>query len=256
MRKLYLEVLLLLILFAGGWAAFSIFFSHSAPAPSRLLSVESEQSMAEQLHGLVLQQHRPMDSQKWQLRVDTIMHRLSKAAGKPAGYFKVQLLEENTQNAFATLDGRIYLFQGMLDLAGSPEVLAAVLAHEMGHLLQHDFENRLRNEIGLTAIMAIFSGGNAQTITELGKTVFSLDYDRQQEQQADAYASELLAKAAIHPDRLTELFLKLKRTEQAEVPETLNFLLTHPHLKYRIEQASQHPADPTFAEQPFALEWD
>lgn len=255
MKRVYLDILLLFGCFLGAWLLFSLLFSNSEPDKT-LLSPDKEEEIAQHLHVLVLQEHKPLESEKWQVAVDTVMLRLSKAAGKPKGYFKVQLLEAETQNAFATLGGNIYLFKGMIELAGSPEVLAAVLAHEMAHLQHHDFEHRLSKEVGLTAMMAIFSGGNPQTVAELGKTVFALGYDRKQEQEADAYASKLLAKAAVDPSRLTELFLKLKRTETVAIPEEFNFLLSHPHLKYRIEQASSIRTDSTFTEKPFELEWD
>ena len=253
MKRVYRDVMILIGVFAGLWLAFSFIFSYSFQKPKSSES-EQEQKLALYLHELFLKEHDTLQDNRLQLMVDSVNNRLTKAAGKPTGYFKIHLLKEETPNAFATLGGNIYLYSGMVELARSPEVLAAVLAHEMGHLVQEDFQDRLTKEVSLTALLAIFGGGNTQTISELGKTVFGLQYDRQQEKEADAYASKLLQKAAISPDRLTQLFLKLQRAESRHVPEELSFLLTHPHLSYRIEQAAITAADSSFVEKPFVLD--
>jgi predicted Zn-dependent protease len=254
MKRIFRDVGILLAVFAGLWLAFSYSFSNFFQEPVNR-DQEQEQKLALYLHEHFLQEHDTLQDNRLQVVVDSINNRLTKAAGKPGGHFKIYHLKEDYPNAFATLDGNIYLYQGMARLAQTPEVLAAVLAHEMGHLLHNDFQSRLSREIGMTALLAIFSGGNTQTISELGKTVLGLQYDRQQETEADAYASELLQKAAIDPDRLTQLFLKLQRAETMHTPEAFSFLLTHPHLSHRIEQAAIYTADSSFTERPFGLDW-
>lgn len=254
MKRVYRDIGILLAVFAGLWLAFAFIFSYSFPEPDSS-NKEQEQKLAHYLHEHFLDEHDTLQNSSLQLLVDSVNNRLTKAAGKPGGYFKIWLLKEESRNAFATLDGNIYLYEGMIELAHTPEVLAAVLAHEMGHLVHEDFQSRLTREISMTALLAIFGGGNAQTISELGKTVLGLQYDRQQETEADAYASELLQKASISPDRLTQLFLKLQRAEDQHTPEALNFLLTHPHLSHRIEQAALYTADSSFTERPFAFDW-
>ncbi|AHM61481.1 peptidase m48 ste24p [Flammeovirgaceae bacterium 311] len=254
MKRVYRDIAILLAVFAGLWLAFTFIFSTSFHK-SESKNSRQEQKLALYLHEHFLEEHDTLQDSRLQLMMDSVNSRLTKAAGKPGGYFKVWLLKGDSRNAFATLNGNIYLFQGMVELAHSPEVLAAVLAHEMGHLVHEDFQSRLTREISMTALLAIFGGGNTETISELGKTVLGLQYDRQQETEADAYASELLQKASINPDRLTQLFLKLQRAENSHTPEAFNFLLTHPHLSHRIEQAAMHTADSSFIEKPFAFDW-
>ena len=64
-------------------------------------------------------------------------------------------------NAFATLNGQIFVYSGLVEFVSGPEELASILAHEIGHHENGDLIDRLVKELGLNVLMAILTGGDA-----------------------------------------------------------------------------------------------
>src|SRR5690606_18521629 len=124
--------------------------------------------------------------------------------------YKIKILDEDIPNAFATLDGRIYFFRGMLEMAEKPEEIAAVLAHEMGHVEKKHVLNKLISEFGLTILTTVATGGDMVLAREVILTLTREAYSRSQENEADDFALELLFDSGINPKDLGTMFRKLK----------------------------------------------
>ena len=58
------------------------------------------------------------------------------------------------------LGGRIYVLRGLISYTQSPEELAAVMAHEMGHAQERHVVHRLIKELGVTAVVTVLTGGD------------------------------------------------------------------------------------------------
>src|SRR3546814_1942055 len=70
-----------------------------------------------------------------QRRVQEIGQALAAASGAEGIDWEFQLFEEPTPNAFALPGGKIGVNSGMLDIAETDDQLAAVLGHEVGHVV-------------------------------------------------------------------------------------------------------------------------
>lgn len=248
------DFVILCLFFAGAWLAFTV-ISNNWDAPDiSLTSDGNNEKIGNYIHDLLMHDYNELENDSLTQITQLVFQRLKPTLDTPHVTFKIHLLEGSTTNAFATTNGNLYFFHGMLKMCETPEVLAAVMAHEMGHLVHNDFTNRLKKEIGLTAALTILSGGDPGTIAELGKSIFGLSYDREQEKNADIFASKTLKKANINPNRLTQLFLKLQRETDSDLyDESMQFLMTHPHLKYRIEEAAKFEIDEHFQEIPIEI---
>lgn len=75
--------------------------------------------------------------------------------------------------------------------------MAAVVAHEVGHIHHNHVEERLKMDIGSSLLTSIITGGNNGMILELGRTMMGLTYSRSQEEEADDFARNLLEQAGI-----------------------------------------------------------
>lgn len=66
-----------------------------------------------------------------------------KQAGELEAPLDAHVLSSDTANAMALLGGRVYLLNGLLQKANSPDEVAAVIAHELGHVKHRDNVRRV-----------------------------------------------------------------------------------------------------------------
>lgn len=71
-------------------------------------------------------------------RLARVVDRLVANSPELAGTYRFQLLASDDLNAFSLPGGRIYITRGLYDVLGDDRLLAAVCAHEMGHLVAGD----------------------------------------------------------------------------------------------------------------------
>jgi predicted Zn-dependent protease len=152
----------------------------------------------------------------------------------------VEVVRGKTVNAYATLGGRIYVFEGLLAQARSPEELAGVLAHEIEHVRnRHIIQGLAVNLATLEALRVIVPGGEAVR-SRLAYTLLSLQFSRQQEAQADELGLARLRAAQVDAAGLEQFFARAGRL--AEAPP---FLSNHPSSELRRALAAQARGYPT-----------
>ncbi|HBY63236.1 MAG TPA: hypothetical protein DEH78_25725, partial [Solibacterales bacterium] len=140
-------------------------------------------------------------------------------------------------NAFAAPGGRIVFFRGLLDAAETPEEFAGVLAHEMQHVLRKHPTRGIAREFSGRAILSMFSvDSSGQPMAIVAATeLMKIGYRRDEEEEADRRAIEMLAKARIRPDGLASLLARLQSMGLAS-DAPASYLSTHPALTGRISE--------------------
>lgn len=140
-------------------------------------------------------------------------------------------------NAVTLPGGRIILFDGLVQQAGSPDEVAGVLGHELGHVRHRDTLTGLVRQLGLSVVLGGF-GGNAGGYLN---GVLSLSYGRDAESGADGVAIDQMKGARISPAGTAAFFARMGgkgpagRTEQA-----MTWLSSHPlstERRQRFERA-------------------
>lgn len=184
---------------------------------------------------------------------ETICRRFASEPDRQIHWKGIRIVEGDRVNAFTTIGDRIYLFEGLIRELDDPELLAAVVAHELGHIYHNHAEQRLKMDIGTSLLSSIITGGNQGMITELGRTTMELSYSRSQEQEADDFARDLLERSGIHPQHLSQAFLRMKTLSGRTDPPA--FLSSHPTLQARIERLLEHEVGDDFRERPFEFNW-
>lgn len=149
--------------------------------------------------------------------------------------WEVTVFESDDVNAFALPGGKVGVYTGLLDVTENQDQLAAVIAHEIAHVLSNHGNERVSQEFavqsGLDLIQAIT---NVQTST--GKTLMGLlgvgvqvgvllPYSRIQESESDLLGLELMARAGFQPQASIALWQNMEQTHEEQPPE---FLSTHP----------------------------
>ena len=252
--KTYRELFILLVIFGGLWAVAVYYFSEKeADTNSGLLSAKNKIKLADYLHNNFISENEVYFHQEVDSAVSVILNRLSRGDSTVINY-QLSILQSEETNAFATLDGRIYVFTGLLKKCESPEMLAAVLAHEMGHIENEHLVQRLINELGATLLLSVLTGGDPIMVSELGKTAVSLHFNREQEREADEFGRNLLVRSNIDPVRFAQFMMIIKREEgQAN---SFAFINTHPAVDERILSSTSYKVPADFKELKFEIDWE
>ncbi|MEZ5489428.1 MAG: M48 family metallopeptidase [Gammaproteobacteria bacterium] len=150
--------------------------------------------------------------------------------------WEVTVFDNEQANAFALPGGKMGVFSGLLNVATNQHQLAAVMAHEVGHVLARHSNERasqaaLRN-IGLAAVQqAGVSEGTLQLIDFGANLGFFLPFNRVQESEADQIGILLMARAGFDPQESINLWYNMSAAGGARPPELLS---THPAPATRI----------------------
>ena len=159
--------------------------------------------------------------------------------------WEVRVFDEDEPNAFALPGGKIGVYKGLLDVAESQDQLAAVIGHEIGHVLAQHGNERMSSELAVGAGLALAEvlmtrgdsgsdqGRFSMALLGLGAQVgILLPYSRSHESEADRIGLDLMAKAGFDPTASVELWRNMARSGGGQPPE---FLSTHPGHETRIE---------------------
>jgi predicted Zn-dependent protease len=180
------------------------------------------------------------------------------AVAPPQPYdYHFYVVEDESLNAFALPAGYIYIHTAIIMEAANVSELAGVIGHEVGHVaLRHVARNynRQRNT-GivyqlLSVVASIFVGGYAaaggQMVGELAAVAYVNQFTREAEEEADAFAVEMLPKAGYDPTGLVTFFHTMNAQSGGGhgVPA---FLASHPATEDRIRSTSALIADATLA---------
>lgn len=158
----------------------------------------------------------------------------------------VAVLDHDMVNAFALPGGRVILFRGLIEEAERAEEVAAVLAHELGHVVNRDPTRdalRLAGSIGvLGLIFGDFAGGTVMLL--LANQLINAKYSQAAEIGADDYAHGLLSDAGLPPAALGSFFERLMAEYGDEAGWAVHFS-THPKMIERVDaaQAAQDRAE-------------
>jgi len=167
------------------------------------------------------------------------------------GGYHFALLDSTEVNAFACPGGIILITRGMLSSVKSEDELAAVLAHEIAHIIHRDGIAAIQSSRWSEALMVIGSNAAKEfgpketaqlvslfegSIDDVFKTLVVNGYGREQEREADSAALGYLAAAGYDPQALTGY---LKRLEQGGKGSRSGIFTTHPGTEERLENVRQ-----------------
>lgn len=153
---------------------------------------------------------------------------------------RVEVVDNPMVNAMTAPGGRVVIFNGLLQQAETPEEIAGILSHEMGHVYyQHPMQG-LVNVMGFS-IIGSFLGGDAASIAIVG---LSLSYSRENERDSDDLALEILKDNNITANGMLAFFERQEEVmEDNAVAEIADMFSTHPLTEERIELFRNHIAE-------------
>jgi predicted Zn-dependent protease len=160
--------------------------------------------------------------------------------------YHVMVLDSNVPNAFSTPGGHIFLSRGLIDMAASEDMLAAVIAHELAHIqlshglaeIKHErLVGDLNREQARIAGMLEREQAFAEPVNEIVNTLLGKGYSRSQESEADSMAVTLLASSGYYPSSLADFLKRLEATQGSN-----SMIGSPPLFTFRITDAERSAA--------------
>ncbi|WP_317167788.1 M48 family metallopeptidase [Spirosoma sp. KUDC1026] len=172
-------------------------------------------------------------------RLNRIVSRLRTVNKTPINY-KVYLVKD--VNAFATADGSVRVFKGLMDLMSDQEVLA-VIGHEIGHVANQDSRDAMKQALQRSAIR---NGGAAlpgvigslarSQVGGIADQLVGAKFSRKQETEADDYSYNFLKRNGYNVTALATSFEKLAKASGGGSNKLTQFMSSHPDSQARAKR--------------------
>ncbi|MDY0144799.1 MAG: M48 family metallopeptidase [Kiritimatiellia bacterium] len=214
------------------------------------ITPEQEYYIGRTVAATVLMGYKPKDAAGLNGYVNQVGQALAQFSTRPEtfGGYHFLVLDSDDINAFAAPGGLILVTRGLLACCQTEDELAAVLAHEIGHVeklhgLRAIRTGRLNSALTVLAVEAgkNLAGENLaevtrafdESITDIAGTLMNSGYSRKLEYEADAAAIAILKKAGYQPGALVAMLENMAKNWD---PSRHDFAATHPAPADRIKE--------------------
>jgi predicted Zn-dependent protease len=165
------------------------------------------------------------------------------------GEWEVVVFDEPQVNAFALPGGKIGVYAGLLEVAKNQHQLAAVIGHEVGHVIAEHGNERMSSSaligVGMEVTNQLLKtkqiANNNMIMAAIGLGVqvgVQLPFGRTHESEADIIGLQLMAKSGFDPRQSVDLWQNMEKASGGQrQPEILS---THPAPKSRISNLSKN----------------
>jgi hypothetical protein len=193
--------------------------------------------------GKILSGSESTDAEALIALVNSVSNRLINASGLRHRFqWEIMVVKASEANAMVMPNGKILVFTGILPVAKNEAGLAAVLGHEIGHVMaRHSAERLSQVLLGRIALRAISQAAARSKYRSVIATAagFGIQYgvllpfSREHELEADRIGLILMAKAGYEPSEAIEVW---KRMEERNVVRPWEFFSSHPNPTTRQAQ--------------------
>ncbi len=214
------------------------------------ITPEQEYFIGRAVAASLLESYPPLDNPAANEYLNTLGQTLAMASDRPEtfGGYHFLLLDSDDINAFAAPGGLILITRGMFQLCDTEDALAAVLAHEIGHVAQRHGLRAIKNS-RLTSALTILAAEGARhlgseelkqvvedfesSISDVTNTLVTSGYSRGLEKEADLAAIRIMHTVGYNPTALVDMLAEMKTQLK---PGGLDFAKTHPDPQDRIDE--------------------
>ncbi len=208
-----------------------------------VIPTDSEVEIGKEVVKDVESKERVLNNSQVQNYVNDVGRRITNVCDRKDVKYSFKVLDSNEINAFACPGGFIYIYKGLMKQMDNEAQLAAVLAHEVGHVVARHSMKRLQAVYGYSILMEVALGEKlgqtAQQMVDAAAGLILLGYGRDNEYEADDYGILYAKKAGYNPKGMIQIFEKFKKME-GNPPNTFEKLLSsHPPAGDRINNGNK-----------------
>jgi predicted Zn-dependent protease len=176
-----------------------------------------------------------IDNPQLQNYIDFVGQKVARVSHSPDWDYHFVALKDKAVNAVSLPGGYVFITKGMLKKMDSEAQLAAVLSHEVAHVVARDAANVMSTQIGIDVLLSAATTGKAQgdvmTAANFARQILSLRYSREDEETADQTGLEYMVRAGYNPYSMIETMQMLQNQHEGGPTDILS---THPAPQNRI----------------------
>lgn len=221
------------------WALLTIMVLATSCAVN-LYSVKDEKLMGKHYAKEVEKEMKILHITALEQYANHIGQKLAQNVGETPYSYSFKIIDEDEINAFAIPAGYIFVYRGLLENIDNEAQLAAVLAHEIGHVeARHSTEriSAIQGTSFLTTLGAIILGAPAlaRPAIELAQILGFLKYSRVQEREADLKGVDYMTQAGYEPKAMVDFLKKLQEIHKRKPGLISRVFMSHPLTEERIK---------------------
>jgi len=219
--------------------------------PSRaLMSPDEERQLGQEFMRNIRDSVSILDDPEISEYIQSVGNKLVATIGNPEFDFHFFVVDDPTINAFAGPGGYIGVDSGLILITQSEDELAAVLAHETGHVTQHHLARAMADSrkfslptaAGMIAAIILGTqnpelGQAALAATAAGSIQHQINFTRANEEEADRVGEVRMAQAGYDPRSMADFFERMQRATRLNDDNVPAFLQDHPVTQDRIAEA-------------------
>ncbi len=215
----------------------------SAPVTGRqqlvLMSSSEAAGMGRDAYRQILQEKGISSNQQQTAMMKRAGERIAAANGMAGQHWEFNLINDDTPNAFALPGGYVGVNTGLFQVVRNEDQLAAVMGHEIAHVVARHPEERISRE-ALVGTGAAVLGAAAPDLAGLASSAATLGlilpFSREQESEADVIGLQYMARAGYNPRAAVQVWQNFAAASSGEPPA---FLSTHPSHGDRIARLQE-----------------
>jgi len=211
------------------------------------ISKDKEKRMGDSISKKVEEEFDEVDDPLIQKRFEEIGNRLAVVSDNQDFIYHFKVLKakvgekDKYYNAFCLPGGYIYMFEPLMEVLETDEAIAAVIAHELGHINAKHAVKRLQGSIGVNALMllVVATAQNGKTMRDVNIAIGQLmtSYSREDEFEADKLSVKYMKKAEFDPEGVIKSLKTLKKIRKKGREFKYMYFKSHPYLSERIAGA-------------------
>lgn len=177
------------------------------------ISDEEEVAIGKEVDADVRSKEKISGDAEWQSYLNEVGQKIVKVSDRQGIEYHFTVIESDQVNAFATPGGYIYFYTGILNLMDNEAEMAAVMAHEVSHVVARHSVQHLQKALGIQLLASVALGeksaGTLGQITGVLAGLWMNGYGRSYELQADEYGVFYMKEAGYNPGSARTMFQKL-----------------------------------------------
>ena len=218
------------------------------PDPGPTATMAAEDAIGAREHPRILAAFGGVyEDPELETRLVAMLRRVIAASDEPGRVYRLTLLDSSSVNAFALPGGYLYVTRGLLALANDEAEVAAVVAHEIGHVtMRHAIarEQEVRRAAVIDQVLTdVLSDPSGAQLVQLATGVSLAQFSQNQELEADQLGVRTIGRAGYDPFAAARFLDTMERFNALDsLPGDRgapSFLSSHPTTPARVQAATR-----------------
>ena len=191
----------------------------------------------------ILKENELLDDSLWQAYINEVGQKVVAVCDRKDIEYHFAVIKSDQINAFALPGGYLYFYTGLLVKMDNEAQMAAVVSHEISHVVARHGMKRLQTAMIAQLGYAIVFGSESSQLTEaavaIGLGLVFAGYSRSAEREADRYGIQYMSQVGYQPEGAVQMFEVLAAAGERDPNSYEKLVSSHPETQERIDLARQ-----------------